>query len=72
MWIPKTASAELDIFPNAEVEGRFPLSGGKFSLTSILPPFQTLNNELILYQALKFGDSNVKLGNKIVNDLLRT
>ena len=38
----------------------------------ILPPFQTLNNELILYQALKFGDSNVKLGNKIVNDLLRT
>ena len=36
MWIPKTASAEFDIFPNAEVEGRFPLSGGEFSLTTCL------------------------------------
>ena len=33
MWIPKTASAELDNFPWAEVKGRFSLSGGEFSMT---------------------------------------
>ena len=33
MWIPKTASAELDNFPDAEVKGRFSLSGGEFSMT---------------------------------------
>ena len=34
MWIPKTASAELDNFPDAEVKGRFSLSGGEFSMTN--------------------------------------
>ena len=29
MWIPKTASGELDIFPHGEVKGRFSLCGGE-------------------------------------------
>ena len=37
MWIPKTASAELDNFPDAEVKGRFSLSGGEFSMTNLIP-----------------------------------
>ena len=35
MWIPKSASAELDNFPDAEVKGRFSLSGEEFSMTIV-------------------------------------
>ena len=34
MWIPKTASAELDIFLSAEVKGKFSLSRGEFLIPS--------------------------------------
>ena len=47
MWIPKTASAELDIFPNAEVEGR--LGKIPYFFFETFPKNILLKNKITLY-----------------------